>query len=253
MQSLIKASWFKFKKIEGKPNVNQNPLPNQEGPAINVVDTFTERYKNKEKVGCANKKQCLFHTEIDDQFSPFAYKDNIVVPWKYECQFITDNVVSAIVGGMTRSGRCNRRKLLIQLSIGQPWIHSVGAVPSSLHQRLKFNVEGGQAIVFGEEDMFVTKISTLPYVEAEEAVECSYRSFEIANATIFPTECLNMDHYVSETSLMIAKTMIKSGFQMHKGLGKDNRGDLKLIFLPKAKEKFGLGYNQLFNSNPDGY
>ncbi|KAA0038839.1 Gag-pro-like protein [Cucumis melo var. makuwa] len=37
---------------------------------------------------------------------PFAYKDNHAVPWKYECQFITDNVVSATVGGITRSGRC---------------------------------------------------------------------------------------------------------------------------------------------------
>ncbi|KAA0043020.1 uncharacterized protein E6C27_scaffold75G00990 [Cucumis melo var. makuwa] len=340
---------------------------------------------------------------------PFAYKDNHVVPWKYECQFITDNVVSATIGEITRSGRCytpdnlkdvfkedevrrrkgkaiemageddlndlskvlldilNRahvghdisvvdalseivenitathcisftdeeippkgtghtkalhisvkckdhhvarvlvdngsslnimsRSTLMKLPIdpsylrssimvvrafdgarrevirdidiplkigpstfnvsvqvmdvnssyscllGRPWIHSAGAVPSLLHQRLKFSVEGGQAIVYGEDNMFVTKISTLPYVEAtEEALECSYRSFEIANATIFPIEGLSMDRYVSKTSLMIAKTMIKSCFQMHKGLGKDNQGDSKVISLPKAKEKFGLGY-----------
>ncbi|TYK07484.1 glial fibrillary acidic protein-like [Cucumis melo var. makuwa] len=37
---------------------------------------------------------------------PFAYKDNHAVPWKYECQFIMDNVVSATVGGITCSGRC---------------------------------------------------------------------------------------------------------------------------------------------------
>ncbi|KAA0032018.1 Gag-pro-like protein [Cucumis melo var. makuwa] len=127
--------------------------------------------------------------------------------------------------------------------LGRPWIHSAGAVPSSLHQRLKFSVEGGQAIVYGEEDMFVTKTSALPYVEAtEEALECSYRSFEIVNATIFPTEGLSMDRYVSKTSIMIVKTMIKSGFQMQKGLEKYNQGDLEVIFLPKAKEKFGLGY-----------
>ncbi|KAA0063343.1 Gag-pro-like protein [Cucumis melo var. makuwa] len=83
-------------KTREELDVNQNPLPNHEGPAINVVDTFTERYKNKvydvatsmntlfqifrgagylsqrfnnddgEKFGCANMKQCLFHPEIDD-------------------------------------------------------------------------------------------------------------------------------------------------------------------------------------------
>ncbi|XP_050939299.1 uncharacterized protein LOC127148916 [Cucumis melo] len=98
VQSLVKAGWLKFKKIEEESDVNQNPLPNHEGPAINIVDTFTERYKNKvcdvttsmntlfqilrragylsprfnndegEKFGCANEKQCLFHPEIDDHF-----------------------------------------------------------------------------------------------------------------------------------------------------------------------------------------
>ena len=83
---------MKFKKTGRESDVNQNHLPNHEGPAINVVDTFTKRYKNKvcnvttsmntlfqvlhgagylslrfnnddgEKIGCANEKQCLFHT-----------------------------------------------------------------------------------------------------------------------------------------------------------------------------------------------
>ncbi|KAA0041904.1 RNA-directed DNA polymerase [Cucumis melo var. makuwa] len=68
VQSLVKAGWLIFKKTGEEPNVNQNPLPNHECPAINIVDTFTERHKNNddgEKVGCTNKEQCLFHTEID--------------------------------------------------------------------------------------------------------------------------------------------------------------------------------------------
>ncbi|KAA0060732.1 hypothetical protein E5676_scaffold451G00200 [Cucumis melo var. makuwa] len=99
----------------------------------------------------------------------------------------------------------------------RPWIHS----------------EGGQAIVYREEDMFLTKTSSLPYVEAtEEALKFSYRSFEIANATIFPIEGLSIDRYLSKTSLLIAKAMLKSSFQMHRGLGKDNQGDSEVISLP---------------------
>ncbi|KAA0063058.1 Gag-pro-like protein [Cucumis melo var. makuwa] len=95
VQSLVKGEKLKFKKTEEESNVNQNPLSNYEGPAINDVDTFTERYKNKvrdvttsmntlfqilrgagylsprfnnyegEKFRCANEKQCLFHFEIN--------------------------------------------------------------------------------------------------------------------------------------------------------------------------------------------
>ncbi|KAA0032015.1 Gag-pro-like protein [Cucumis melo var. makuwa] len=109
---------------------------------------LSPRFNNddREKIGCTNKEQCLFHPETNDHFiedccefknkvqklmdakilligqmsmqeikpkamtveipGPFAYKDNHAVPWKYECQFITDNVVSTTVEGITRNGRC---------------------------------------------------------------------------------------------------------------------------------------------------
>ena len=40
--------------------------------------------------------------------------------------------------------------------LGRPWIHSVGVVPSTLHQKLKFVVEGHLVIVSGEEDILVS-------------------------------------------------------------------------------------------------
>ncbi|KAA0060507.1 RNA-directed DNA polymerase (Reverse transcriptase), Ribonuclease H-like protein [Cucumis melo var. makuwa] len=42
VQSLVKVRRLKFKKTEEESDVNHNPLPNHEGSAINVVDTFTE-------------------------------------------------------------------------------------------------------------------------------------------------------------------------------------------------------------------
>jgi len=49
--------------------------------------------------------------------------------------------------------------------LGWPWIHSVGVVPSMLHQKLKFMVEGKLIIVSGEEDILVSFPSSTPYVE----------------------------------------------------------------------------------------
>ncbi|RVW43621.1 hypothetical protein CK203_104171 [Vitis vinifera] len=40
------------------------------------------------------------------------------------------------------------------LSLGQPWIHRVGAIPSSLHQKVKFIHEGQVVTVQSAEDMF---------------------------------------------------------------------------------------------------
>ena len=43
--------------------------------------------------------------------------------------------------------------------LGWPWIHSVGVVPSTLHQKLKFVVERQLIIVSGEEDILVSCLS----------------------------------------------------------------------------------------------
>ena len=61
--------------------------------------------------------------------------------------------------------------------LGQPWIHSVGVVPSTLHQKLKFVVEGQLVIVSGEEDILVSCLSYTPYFEAvEESLEMSFQA-----------------------------------------------------------------------------
>ena len=58
------------------------------------------------------------------------------------------------------------------------------AVPSTLHQKVKFVVEERLITVATEENMIATTTTTAPYLEVkEDAIECSFRSFEIATAT----------------------------------------------------------------------
>ena len=64
--------------------------------------------------------------------------------------------------------------------LGQPWIHSVGVIPSTLHQKLKFVVEGHLVIVSGEEDVLVSCSSFKPYVEAMEESSLLCTSFNSA-------------------------------------------------------------------------
>ncbi|TYK15865.1 uncharacterized protein E5676_scaffold637G00420 [Cucumis melo var. makuwa] len=94
VQSLVEVGWLKFKKIGEEPDVNQNPSPNHEGPAINVVNAFTKRYNNEgEKFGCANGNQCLFHPKIDDHSIEDCYE------FKNEVQKLMDAKI-LLVGQM---------------------------------------------------------------------------------------------------------------------------------------------------------
>ena len=67
--------------------------------------------------------------------------------------------------------------------LGRLWIHIAGAVPSTLHQKIKFVTEGQLVCVSAEEDMIAATSSGAPYVEIDEkAMECSFRSLEFVNA-----------------------------------------------------------------------
>ena len=42
------------------------------------------------------------------------------------------------------------------LVLGQPWIHRAGAIPSSLHQKVKFIHDGQVIMVQSTRDMFIS-------------------------------------------------------------------------------------------------
>ncbi|PKI56502.1 hypothetical protein CRG98_023140 [Punica granatum] len=57
-------------------------------------------------------------------------------------------------------------------------IHAAGAVPSSLHQKLKFFVEGKLITVNGEEDYAVSKETAVPYISIGEDQNLPFHSFD---------------------------------------------------------------------------
>jgi len=125
--------------------------------------------------------------------------------------------------------------------LGHPWIHSVGVVPSTLHQKLKFVVEGHLVIVSGEEDILVSCPSSMPYVEAaEESLETAFQSFEVVN--IASVDSFSRQPCLSDTAVMVAWVMLGNGYEPKMGLGKNNGGRTSLISTRGNRGKFGLGY-----------
>jgi len=125
--------------------------------------------------------------------------------------------------------------------LGSPWIHSVGVVPSTLHQKLKFVVEGHLVIVSEEEDILVSYPSPMPYVEAtEESLETTFQSFEVIS--IASVDSFSGQPCLSDKAMMVARVMLGNGYEPIMGLGKNNGGKTSLISTRGNHGKFGLGY-----------
>ena len=60
----------------------------------------------------------------------------------------------------------------------------VGVVPSTLHQKVKFMVEEQLVNVVAEEDIVAMLTTSNSYIDVDEnAIECSFHSLEVVNAT----------------------------------------------------------------------
>ncbi|XP_016723827.1 uncharacterized protein [Gossypium hirsutum] len=96
--------------------------------------------------------------------------------------------------------------------LGRPWIHSVGVVPSSLHQKLKLVLEGRLITINAEEDIIVAVSSDAPYLETnDEAIECSFWSLEFVNATFITEGSKILTPKLSKTTRMSLQLMVGKG------------------------------------------
>ena len=101
-------------------------------------------------------------------------------------------------------------------------------VPSTLHQKLKFVVEGQLIIVLGEEDILVSFPSSTPYVEAtEESLETSFQALEVVSNAYM--ESPPVQPRSSGATLMVARVMLGHGYEPGMGLGRNDNGVASLV------------------------
>ncbi|KAL2340344.1 hypothetical protein Fmac_008284 [Flemingia macrophylla] len=110
-------------------------------------------------------------------------------------------------------------------------ISGIGGMTRSVGDKL--------VIVQAEDDMLISKPSALPYMDAaKEAIETSFQALEIANMEKFPR---NMK--------MVAQMLVKTGYQLGQGLGKDSQGTIELPIIKDNPRKQGLGYDPAKDNN----
>ncbi|PKI38872.1 hypothetical protein CRG98_040743 [Punica granatum] len=136
----------------------------------------------------------------------------------------------------------SRREILeipnaFSLLLRRPWIHAAGAVPSSLHQKLKFFNEGKLINVNGKEDYAVYKEMAVPYIGIGEDQNLSFHSCD--------TISMIRDYGEvgpSRTDRMIGKVLLNNDYVPGTGLGARAHGILRPIEVEEYRNRRGLSF-----------
>ena len=126
--------------------------------------------------------------------------------------------------------------------LGRPWIHVARAVASSLHQRVKFIINGNLVTVKAKEVLTTVRNVLVPYVEVEESKDGNLHAFEVVNAEWVLENTTRRKPEVSKAARMAAKYFLKHGlpFQYDPITGMPER--INVIKMKCADQRFGLGF-----------
>ena len=127
--------------------------------------------------------------------------------------------------------------------LGRPWIHIARAVPSILHQKIKFVTKGQLVRVSVEEDMIAATSLGAPYVEIDEKeMKCSFKSLEFVNVMYVGERSKIPVPKLSEITYLDIRQVPDKEARVGKGLRKRLQGMLRLIAVIQKRDRFGLGY-----------
>ncbi|XP_039021236.1 uncharacterized protein LOC120153320 [Hibiscus syriacus] len=131
--------------------------------------------------------------------------------------------------------------------LGRPWIHAAGAVPSSLHQKLKFIIDRRLVSIGAEQEIIASVTSETPYIDInEDTLECSFRALEFINATYVAEDSRIPRPALSNYTKMTVRQTLGRGAKIGKGLGKELQGQLRHITVEWKNDRFGLGFKPTF-------
>ena len=116
------------------------------------------------------------------------------------------------------------------LLLGRAWMHPLGIVPSTVHQKLKLQWKGGVLTILGDGEI------SAPVCDIKINNDIQLQDFEV----------------MKTSSVVIASIMKKMGYQLGMRLGKFNQGIKKLpeVYSQSAKCKYGLGYKEEMGEMP---
>jgi hypothetical protein len=125
------------------------------------------------------------------------------------------------------------------LLLGRPWLHTAGAVPSSLHQKMKLIIGNQLVTILAEEPISIYNDGEIPYIDGCASEEASFHSFEFVTVI---HRVAAVEPRLSRAGIMVAREFVKAGFLPGQGLGCANQGRTAIVTLEGNKDRYGLGY-----------
>ena len=95
--------------------------------------------------------------------------------------------------------------------LGRPWLHTVDAVASTLHWRLKFPSKDLLITIMAKEPLTIFKETSGPYIGANAFPEATFHSFELVSMISRASE---LELVWPSTILMAANEMLKFSYQL---------------------------------------
>ncbi|XP_077249458.1 uncharacterized protein LOC143888965 [Tasmannia lanceolata] len=127
------------------------------------------------------------------------------------------------------------------LLLGRPWMHKVGVVPSTLHQKLKFIRRNRVITVKGDPDLEIGQIT--PDITGERSKDVNLTGFSLEVTTITFKEALNEEIcFLTSTNSNVIRMIRRQGYMPGAGLGKYHQGLTEFPVFKTFNGLFGLGY-----------
>ncbi|XP_027169433.1 uncharacterized protein LOC113769160 [Coffea eugenioides] len=127
--------------------------------------------------------------------------------------------------------------------LGRPWIHTSNSVPSSLHQMLRFIVNDQLITVFAEDDCTMIVDAKFNDENRKSTPTSSHHVADIVSVGWASKNKSLTQSDLPEASIMMAREMIRGGYEIGKGLGRELQGILEPIEILTQKDTFGLGFH----------
>ena len=133
------------------------------------------------------------------------------------------------------------------LLLGRPWIHPNGAIPSSLHQKVKFPYKGSIVTLQGDYELAASQMSRIPICEIKhDPSDMPLSGFEyvqVIDSAPAGRKLIPLD-FSRHRNLRVAEIMKIMGFFPGMGMGPRHRGISEPIKHQSALHTFGLDISQ---------
>ena len=130
------------------------------------------------------------------------------------------------------------------LLLGRPWIHEAGAIPSSLHQKVKFIHEGRIITIQSDSDVITSSEPVLQISHSEDDLHLNGFTFDEVQVVSLEDDRRDMvpmsfDQYSSTLVLSLMRGM---SYMPGLGLGRCQQGPREFTITVDHDISYGLGY-----------